>query len=110
MHMTLINTALTHAQRVVHTLPWGDVVWHVWRASEGAQGLLHGTARAIEQEPVSDSSVVREPLVLLHGGSGSWTHWVKNVLHLSQTRDVWGLDLPGFGDSTLPPDVRDADD
>jgi len=86
--MTLINTVLTHAQRVVHTLPWGDVVWHVWRASGGAH----------------------EPLVLLHGGSGSWTHWVRNVLHLSQTRDVWALDLPGFGDSTWPPNVRDADD
>jgi pimeloyl-ACP methyl ester carboxylesterase len=53
---------------------------------------------------------VHEPLVLLHGGSGSWTHWEKNVLHLSHTRDVWALDLPGFGDSALPPDVRDADD
>jgi pimeloyl-ACP methyl ester carboxylesterase len=110
MHMKLINTALTHAQRVVHTLPWGDVVWHVWRASEGAQVLLDGSAKALAHEPVNSSSVVHEPLVLLHGGSGSWTHWVKNVLHLSQTRDVWALDLPGFGDSALPPDVRDADD
>jgi pimeloyl-ACP methyl ester carboxylesterase len=110
MHMTLINTALTHAQRVVHALPWGDVVWHVWRAPKGTQGRFRGTAQAIELEPVSGSNVVHEPLVLLHGGSGSWTHWVKNVLHLSQTRDVWALDLPGFGDSALPPDVRDADD
>ena len=96
MHMTLINTASRHAQRVVHALPWGDVVWHVWRAPKGTPGPLHGVAR--------------EPLVLLHGGSGSWTHWVKNVLHLSQKREVWALDLPGFGDSALPPDVRDADD
>jgi pimeloyl-ACP methyl ester carboxylesterase len=110
MHMTLISTALTHAQRVVHTLPWGNVVWHVWRAPEGAKGHLHGSAQVVEHEHASASNVEHEPLVLLHGGSGSWTHWVKNVLHLSQTRVVWALDLPGFGDSTLPPDVRDADD
>ena len=110
MHMTLINTALTHAQRVVHTLPWGNVGWHVWRAPEGTQGGLDGAADVHEKQRLQSPINVREPLVLLHGGSGSWTHWVKNVMHLSQSRDVWALDLPGFGDSTLPPDVRDADD
>jgi pimeloyl-ACP methyl ester carboxylesterase len=48
-------------------------------------------------------------LVLLHGGSGSWTHWVRNVQALSRDRAVWAIDLPGFGDSELPPDVRDVD-
>ena len=110
MHMTLINTASMHAQRVVHTLPWGDVVWHVWRASEGLPGPSRGDEKALETEPVQSAGDAHEPLVLLHGGSGSWTHWVKNVMHLSHTREVWALDLPGFGDSALPPDVRDADD
>ena len=50
------------------------------------------------------------PLLLFHGGSGSWTHWVKNVLALSETRDVWALDLPGFGDSELPMGAQDVDD
>ena len=39
------------------------------------------------------------PLVLLHGGFGSWTHWVHNILSLRQRRAVWTLDLPGLGDS-----------
>ena len=52
----------------------------------------------------------RTPLVLLHGGSGSWTHWIRNVLHLSQERSVVAMDLPGMGESDLPPNARDADD
>jgi pimeloyl-ACP methyl ester carboxylesterase len=36
---------------------------------------------------------------LLHGGFGSWTHWVRNVGPLSKDRDVWTVDLPGLGES-----------
>jgi len=61
-------------------------VWHVW--NEGAS----------------------EKLVLLHGGSGSWTHWIHNIKALSQHREVWALDIPGFGDSELPPNAVDVDD
>ena len=105
MTASLVQANLKHAQRVVHPLPWGDVVWHVWRAPSAAQTPFNG-----KQAHEGDEVRHAEPLVLLHGGSGSWTHWVKNVRHLSQTRDVWALDLPGFGDSALPPEVRDADD
>jgi len=47
---------------------------------------------------------------LLHGGSGSWNHWVRNVVALSQHRAVWALDTPGLGDSELPEKALDADD
>ena len=86
--MPLIADALVHAHRKVQSHAWGDVVWHVWG-----------------QEHAGNTT----PLVLLHGGSGSWTHWVRNVQHLAQTRSVWALDLPGCGDSALPPQVSDAD-
>jgi 2-hydroxy-6-oxonona-2,4-dienedioate hydrolase len=43
------------------------------------------------------------PLVLLHGGSGSWTHWSRNVGALARHHEVWVPDLPGFGDSAVPP-------
>jgi pimeloyl-ACP methyl ester carboxylesterase len=39
------------------------------------------------------------PLVLLHGGHGSWLHWVRNVEALSARHSLWLPDLPGFGDS-----------
>lgn len=76
------------AQAARHLTPCGDgqVVWHVW-----------GQADA-------------EPLLLLHGGSGSWTHWIRNVEALAAAgRRVLVPDLPGFGDSARPPGGQDAD-
>jgi 2-hydroxy-6-oxonona-2,4-dienedioate hydrolase len=49
------------------------------------------------------------PLVLLHGGHGSWTHWLRNVEALAARRQVWAPDLPAFGESDALPGVRDAD-
>jgi len=43
------------------------------------------------------------PMVLLHGGTGSWTHWIRNVLALAREHTVWVPDMPGFGDSASPP-------
>ncbi|MCC6532067.1 MAG: alpha/beta fold hydrolase [Burkholderiales bacterium] len=43
-----------------------------------------------------------EPLLLVHGGHGSWTHWVANIAPLARRRRVIALDLPGFGASFTP--------
>ena len=70
--------------------PYGDgrVVWHVWGRQDSAL----------------------PPVVLFHGGSGSWTHWVRNVGALADSgRWVLAVDLPGFGDSAVPPTGGDAD-
>lgn len=42
------------------------------------------------------------PIVLLHGGHGSWWHWARNVECLAERYTVWLPDLPGYGDSDLP--------
>lgn len=80
-----LAAALAGAQRVETWLDDVRTVWHVW-----------GTA----DQPA---------VVLLHGGSGSWTHWVRNIAPL---RDAgWRVlvpDLPGFGDSDLPPGATDV--
>ncbi len=59
----------------------GRMVWHAW-----GRGL---------------------PLVLLHGGTGSWRHWVRNVEAFADHRLVVCADLPGLGCSDMPPDPED---
>jgi 2-hydroxy-6-oxonona-2,4-dienedioate hydrolase len=67
------------------TLP-GPMVWHAWGPLEG---------------PV---------MVLLHGGSGSWMHWIRNIAPLvAQGHRVLAVDLPGFGDSAAPARGGDVD-
>ena len=77
--------ALQACARRVQT-PCGDgaMVWHLW--GEGS------------------------PVLLLHGGSGSWNHWVRNIAPLVEAgRLVCVPDLPGSGDSASPPHGHDAD-
>ncbi|MGE0312560.1 MAG: alpha/beta fold hydrolase [Lautropia sp.] len=76
---------------------------------------IEAAARRVET-PCGDASVVwhlwgeGDPVVLLHGGSGSWTHWVRNVGALVRAgRTVCVPDLPGCGDSARPPVGEDAD-
>ncbi len=81
---------LSQASRLTLKTSGGHLVAHHWAA--------------LDQHPE------RAPLVLLHGGSGSWTHWIRNVLYLSAKRRVVAFDLPGMGESDLPPLAKDADD
>ncbi|MES2978510.1 MAG: alpha/beta fold hydrolase [Pseudomonadota bacterium] len=77
------------ARRVLTPCGDGSIVWHAWGERSGSN---------------------LPPLVLLHGGSGSWTHWLRNITALAAAgRSVWVPDLPGFGDSAMPPDGDDAD-
>ena len=49
------------------------------------------------------------PLVMLHGASGSWTHWIRNILPLAARFRVIVPDMPGFGESETPPEPHTAD-
>ncbi|VCU68584.1 4,5:9,10-diseco-3-hydroxy-5,9, 17-trioxoandrosta-1(10),2-diene-4-oate hydrolase [Pigmentiphaga humi] len=44
------------------------------------------------------------PLVLLHGGHGSWQHWIRNVEALAERHTVWVPDMPAYGESGALPD------
>ena len=65
------------ATRTVTRVASGAMVWRAWGAGP--------------------------PLVLLHGASGSWTHWIRNVPELSRHYELWAADIPGLGDSAMPP-------
>jgi pimeloyl-ACP methyl ester carboxylesterase len=43
------------------------------------------------------------PIVFVHGGSGSWTHWIKQIPVFKKDYEVWTVDMPGLGDSDMPP-------
>lgn len=48
-------------------------------------------------------------LLLLHGGTGSWTHWVRNIEPLSRHFSLVVPDLPGMGESLDVPNDADLD-
>ena len=49
------------------------------------------------------------PLVLLHGGYGSWRHWIRNILPLGAHYRLYVPDMPGLGDSATVPLPYHAD-
>jgi pimeloyl-ACP methyl ester carboxylesterase len=48
------------------------------------------------------------PVVLLHGGTGSWMHWIRNIGVLADHFRVLVPDLPGSGESDTPPQPTTA--
>jgi 2-hydroxy-6-oxonona-2,4-dienedioate hydrolase len=84
-----VQRLLASATRLETPCGEGCMVWHRWSPATAGKHL---------------------PVVLLHGGSGSWTHWLKNIDALvASGRQVLAADMPGFGDSSLPSKGRDAD-
>jgi pimeloyl-ACP methyl ester carboxylesterase len=73
---TLVAGFAARARRAETHCPSGSVVWHIW--GEG------------------------RPVVLAHGSSGNWTHWIRNIDALAEHYQVIAADLPGQGDSGMP--------
>lgn len=80
---SLLAPLLASAERIETPCGKGGMVWHAWGA--GA------------------------PVVLLHGGSGSWRHWARNIPALARSWRVIAADLPGLGESAMPPDPASID-
>jgi pimeloyl-ACP methyl ester carboxylesterase len=74
----VVDALDSQARRVTTSARGGAMVWRTWG---------HGS-----------------PLVLLHGASGSWTHWIRNIPTLAERFSVIVPDMPGFGDSAAPPE------
>ena len=45
------------------------------------------------------------PLVFVHGLAGCWQNWLENIPHFARSHRVIAVDLPGFGESGLPPEA-----
>ncbi|MBV9814815.1 MAG: alpha/beta fold hydrolase [Alphaproteobacteria bacterium] len=81
--ISYVKGVAAEARRVETPCGDGHMVWRVWGSGP--------------------------PLVLLHGGYGSWTHWIRNVLPLSRAFTVAAPDLPGLGESATPPEPHTAE-
>ena len=85
---------------------------------EAAEHLARMEAAARRFEPrLGDGATVWRrwgeagpAVVLLNGGTGSWMHWVRNIPALSGRYRVFAVDLPGMGDSGLPPITEPVED
>jgi 2-hydroxy-6-oxonona-2,4-dienedioate hydrolase len=81
--VAFVEGVAAEAQRIETPCGDGGMVWRVWGSGP--------------------------PLVLLHGGYGSWTHWIRNVLALAREFTVVAPDLPGLGESFTPPEPHTAE-
>ena len=81
------------------------------QATVSSRDLLERLARTalLRETPCGDGGMAwrqwgeGQALVLLHGGYGSWTHWLRNIDALAAGHRVIAADLPGLGDSAMPP-------
>jgi pimeloyl-ACP methyl ester carboxylesterase len=81
--IAIVEGAAAEAQRIETPCGDGGMVWRIWGSGP--------------------------PLVLFHGGYGSWTHWIRNVLVLARDFTVIAPDLPGLGESATPPEPHTAE-
>ena len=81
--VVIVEGVAAEARRIETPCGAGAMVWRVWGGGP--------------------------PLVLLHGGYGSWTHWIRNVLPLARRFTVIAPDLPGLGESATPPEPHTAE-
>ena len=84
---SILRAVLARSREMPSPCPGGRMMWREW----GAQ----------HQD--------RPPLILLHGGSGAWNHWVRNIPYLEQDYRLIVADLPGCGDSDDPLKPYDAE-
>src|SRR5690242_16916991 len=72
-----------------HETPCGDgrIIWHLWDESRGTAPVV----------------------ALFHGGAGSWRHWLRTLPALPPPYRVLLPDLPGLGESDMPPIPDDTD-
>ena len=84
---TLLESVKLRSRELHSPIDGGTMIWREWGMDNN----------------------VKPPLILLHGGSGAWNHWVRNIPSLEQHHRLLVADLPGCGDSDDPPRPYDSE-
>jgi pimeloyl-ACP methyl ester carboxylesterase len=77
--------------------PWLEIDWR-----------KHQRWLTVDSQPVNTIELSGEhadsgqPIVFVHGLSGSWPNWLEQLPVLAKRHRVLALDLPGFGHSPMP--------
>jgi pimeloyl-ACP methyl ester carboxylesterase len=74
---------------------WREIDWSSHLRTANVRGARVAYAELGAGEPA---------VVLIHGLGGQWRNWLENIPALAAHRRVIAVDLPGFGDSAVPPD------
>lgn len=76
----ILDDCEARATRIDTPCGEGTMAWRIWGADN-------------TQAP---------PVILGHGGQGTWSHWIRNIDVLAAHYRVIAPDLPGHGDSAMP--------
>jgi pimeloyl-ACP methyl ester carboxylesterase len=74
--------------------PWLDIDWRQHQRWVSVDGQEVNTIELGDGDG--------QPIVFVHGLSGSWPNWLEQLPVLARDHRVLALDLPGFGHSPMP--------
>jgi pimeloyl-ACP methyl ester carboxylesterase len=81
---------------------WLDVDWRLHQRWLIVDGTPVNTIELGAEHRSQDGRHGGQPLVFVHGLSGSWPNWLEQLPVFAERHRVIALDLPGFGYSPMP--------
>jgi pimeloyl-ACP methyl ester carboxylesterase len=81
---------------------WLDVDWRQHQRWVIVDGAPVNTIELGAEHRSQDGRHGAQPLVFVHGLSGSWPNWLEQLPAFADRHRVIALDLPGFGYSPMP--------
>jgi pimeloyl-ACP methyl ester carboxylesterase len=81
---------------------WLDVDWRQHQRWLIVDGTPVNTIELGAEHRSQDGRHGGQPLVFVHGLSGSWPNWLEQLPAFAEQHRVIALDLPGFGHSPMP--------
>jgi 4,5:9,10-diseco-3-hydroxy-5,9,17-trioxoandrosta-1(10),2-diene-4-oate hydrolase len=81
---------------------WLDIDWREHQRWVTVNGSPVNVIELGAGRSSGDQDAAAQPLVFVHGLSGSWPNWLEQLPVFAAQHRVIALDLPGFGHSPMP--------